>query len=77
MSAEDRYVFVAEWYDQQSSLLRKFYLGYYLSDKTIDLVSPNAVLLYLPFELLSFVSLSIKVSSNLFKIKINETSIFS
>ena len=52
MSAEDRYVFVAVWYDQQSSLLRKFYLGYYLSDKTIDLVSPNAVLLYLLFELL-------------------------
>lgn len=39
MSSEDRYVFVAEWYDQQASLLRKFYIGYYLSDKTIDIVS--------------------------------------
>lgn len=37
MSAEDRYVFIADWYDQQSSLMRKFYLSYYPHDQTIDI----------------------------------------
>lgn len=38
MSSEDRYVFIADWYDQQSSLIRKFYLSFYPHDQTIDIV---------------------------------------
>lgn len=38
MTSEDRYVFFADWYDQQASLNRKFYLALYLTDKTIDIV---------------------------------------
>eukprot|EP00347_Sterkiella_histriomuscorum_P013690 403363739 len=37
MASEDRYVFMADWYDQQASLNRKFYVALYLSDKTIDI----------------------------------------
>ena len=37
MTSEDRYVFIADWYDQQASLMRKFYLEFFLSDKTIDI----------------------------------------
>ena len=37
MTSEDRYVFVCDWYDSQASLVRKFYIEFYLSDKTIDI----------------------------------------
>jgi hypothetical protein len=38
MSNEDRYVFIAECYDHQASMARNYYIEYYLSDKTIDIV---------------------------------------
>lgn len=34
----DRYVFEAEWYDKVACMLKKFYLYYYLSDNTVELV---------------------------------------
>jgi hypothetical protein len=39
MASEDRYVFLAECYDHQSSINKTYYIEYYLSDKTIDIVS--------------------------------------
>ena len=39
MTSEDRYVFLADWYDQQSSLMRKFYISYFPSDQTLEIVS--------------------------------------
>lgn len=38
MSTEDRYVFVAELYDQMAALIRKYHIAWYLSDNTIDIV---------------------------------------
>lgn len=38
MDYSDRYVFEAEWYDKVASLLKKFYLYYFPSDNTIELV---------------------------------------
>lgn len=40
MSADfgDRYAFEAEWYDKIACILKKFYLYYYLSDNTVELV---------------------------------------
>ncbi len=38
MSSEDRYIFHADWYDQQSSLMRKFFFSYYPVDQTIEIV---------------------------------------
>jgi nucleoside-diphosphate kinase len=37
MASEDRFVFNAEWYDQQAALTRQFLFEFYLSDKTIDI----------------------------------------
>jgi len=34
----DRYVFEAEWYDKVACMLKKFYLYYYPSDNTVELV---------------------------------------
>jgi len=34
----DRYVFEAEWYDKVACILKKFYLYYYPSDNTVELV---------------------------------------
>ena len=34
----NRYVFEAEWYDKVACILKKFYLYYYPSDNTIELV---------------------------------------
>lgn len=39
MASEDRYVFLADWYDQQSSLMRKFYISYFPSDQTLEIVT--------------------------------------
>ena len=38
MAKDDRFVFLAEWYDDQASLIRKYNLTYYPSDHTIDMV---------------------------------------
>jgi len=37
----DRYVFEAEWYDKIACMLKKFYLYYYSSDNTVELVRAN------------------------------------
>ena len=47
MSNEDRYVFVAECYDHQSSLVKTYYIEYYLSDKTIDIYDLKARKMFL------------------------------
>ena len=39
MATDDRFIFLAEWYDDQASLIRKYNLTYYPSDHTIDMVS--------------------------------------
>ena len=44
MTSEDRYVFKVEWYDQQASLVRYYFLTYYPSDKTIDMVSLKSLM---------------------------------
>ena len=36
---DDRYMFIAEWYDEHSTLYKQFYLMYYLTDKSVELVS--------------------------------------
>lgn len=36
--AEDRYVFVVEWFDSAASLVRQYQLTYYIKDSTIDMV---------------------------------------
>lgn len=36
--AEDRYVFVVEWFDSAASLVRNYQLTYYTKDSTIDMV---------------------------------------
>lgn len=36
-AAEERYVFIVEWYDTQACLIRTFNLTYYLTDHTIDM----------------------------------------
>ena len=36
-SAENRYVFIVEWYDQQACIIRNYNLTYYLDDSTIDM----------------------------------------
>lgn len=38
--AEDRYVFVVEWFDSAASVVRTYNLTYYLKDNTIDMVRP-------------------------------------
>jgi nucleoside-diphosphate kinase len=37
MSSEERFVFIVEWFDTQASIIRKYYLTYYLADNTIDM----------------------------------------
>lgn len=34
----DKYVFEAEWYDKTACIMKKFYLYYYPSDNTVELV---------------------------------------
>ena len=36
--AEDRYVFIVEWFDSAASLVRNYHLTYFLKDKTIEMV---------------------------------------
>ena len=36
--AEDRFVFIVEWFDSAASLVRNYNLTYFLKDKTIELV---------------------------------------
>lgn len=36
--AEDRYVFVVEWFDSAASLVRLYNFTYFLKDKTIEMV---------------------------------------
>jgi hypothetical protein len=36
--AEDRFVFVVEWFDSAASLVRTYNLTYYIKDKTIEMV---------------------------------------
>lgn len=36
--AEDRYVFIVEWYDTAASLVRTYNLTYYIKDKNIEMV---------------------------------------
>ena len=35
---EERYVFETEWFDQSASLVRKYLLTFYPSDKTLEMV---------------------------------------
>jgi nucleoside-diphosphate kinase len=35
--AEDRFVFVTEWYDQQAGITKEFLLNFYLNDQTIEI----------------------------------------
>ncbi len=35
---EERYVFETDWYDQQASIVRKYRVTYYPTDKTIEMV---------------------------------------
>ena len=37
MSSEDRFVFVVEWFDSQASIIRKYFLTYYIADNTIEM----------------------------------------
>ncbi len=39
--AEDRYVFIVEWYDSAASVVRNYNLTYFLKDSTIEMVSFN------------------------------------
>lgn len=41
----NRYVFKAEWYDKVACILKKFYLYYYPSNNTIELVCIKLVFL--------------------------------
>lgn len=35
--AEDRYVFIVEWFDSAASLVRNYHLTYFIKDKTIEM----------------------------------------
>ncbi len=37
--SEERFVFEAEWFDQQADLIRKYLLTFYPKDCTIEMVS--------------------------------------
>lgn len=37
--AEDRYVFIVEWFDSAAALVRTYNLTYFLKDKTIEMVT--------------------------------------
>ena len=45
--AEDRYVFLVEWFDSAAALVRTYHLTYFLKDKTIEMVRLR------PFSLIS------------------------
>lgn len=49
----ERYVFEAEWYDKIASLLKKFYLYYFPSDNTIELVRTS----YYKFNVITGINL--------------------
>ena len=36
--AEDRFVFLVEWFDSAASLVRTYNLTYFIKDKTIEMV---------------------------------------
>lgn len=36
--AEDRYVFLVEWFDSAASIVRNYHFTYYLKDNTIEMV---------------------------------------
>lgn len=36
--AEDRYVFLVEWFDSAAALVRNYQLTYFLKDKSIEMV---------------------------------------
>ena len=36
---DDRYLFIVEWFDEFSTLYRAFYLSFYITDGSIELVS--------------------------------------
>ena len=42
---ENRFVFVVEWYDEISSLLKMFKLLFYESDETVELVKIKSLIL--------------------------------
>jgi hypothetical protein len=37
-AGEERFVFEAEWFDAQASLIRKYLFTYYPTDRTIEMV---------------------------------------
>lgn len=37
-ASDERYAFLAEWYDPQAALMRKYQLLYYPSDSTVEMV---------------------------------------
>ena len=37
MATDDKFVFIAEWWDQQASIMRDFFLDFYLEDKSISI----------------------------------------
>lgn len=43
----DRYVFEAEWYDTVACILKKFYLYYYPSNNTIELVCIDLIQIHI------------------------------
>ena len=38
--ADDRYVFIVEWYDASASIVRTYNFTIFLKDNTIEMVSP-------------------------------------
>jgi len=40
--AEDRYVFIVEWFDSAASLVRNYQLTYFIKDKTIEMVHKHS-----------------------------------
>ena len=41
MSSNQRFVFIAEWFDQPADIVRQYHLIYNLNDNTIELVIIN------------------------------------
>jgi nucleoside-diphosphate kinase len=46
-TAEDRFVFLVEWYDAAASLVRNYHLTYYPKDKTIEMFDLKSKKLFL------------------------------
>lgn len=38
MQSEEKYVFVAEWFDTQAQIIRNYYLSFFANDNTVELV---------------------------------------